>query len=119
MPEKYVLSLGVIAMKPVESQIHSKLTARFRPIHLDVANESAMLIVPPSFESHFMVVLVTSDLEDMRQVHRYQAIYATLAEELSTGVHALALHTYSPAEWQSTQSVPASPQCLGGGKHNA
>ena len=119
MPEKFVLSLGVIAMKPVESQIHSKLTARFRPIHLDVANESHMHSVPPGSESHFKVVLVTSDFEGLRQVQRHQAIYATLAEELSTGVHALALHTYSPAEWQSTQSVPASPQCLGGGKHNA
>ena len=100
-------------MKPVESQIHSKLTARFRPLHLDVTNESHMHSVPPGSESHFKVVLVTSDFEGLRQVQRHQAIYATLAEELSAGVHALALHTYSPEEWQSVQTVPASPQCLG------
>lgn len=103
-------------MKPVESQIHSKLIARFRPMHLEVINESHNHSVPPGSESHFKVVLVTGDFEGKRQVQRHQAIYATLAEELSADIHALALHTYSPEEWQANQAVPASPQCLGGGK---
>lgn len=103
-------------MKPVESSIYSKLTASFAPVHLQVINESHMHSVPPGSESHFKVVLCSAAFANKRQVQRHQAVYACLAEELQQGVHALALHTYSPEEWASAQ-VPESPQCLGGSKH--
>ncbi len=105
-------------MKPVESQIQTKLSAALAPIHLEVTNESHKHNVPPGSESHFKVVLVSADFVGKRQVQRHQAIYATLAEELAGGVHALALHTYSPEEWLADQAVPESPQCLGGSKHS-
>src|SRR5690606_9307038 len=103
-------------MKPVEAKIHAKLTAAFAPLHIEVANESHMHSVPPGSESHFKVTLVAAQFTNQRQVQRHQAVYAALADELQTGVHALALHTHSPEEWQASQSVPDSPQCLGGGK---
>lgn len=105
-------------MKPVESQIQTKLSAAFAPIHLEVTNESHKHNVPPGSESHFKVVLVSAEFVGKRQVQRHQAIYATLAAELADGVHALALHTYSPEEWLADQAVPESPQCLGGSKHS-
>jgi BolA protein len=38
-----------------------------------------------------------------------------LAEELAGDVHALALHTYTPEEWQARfGDAPMSPPCLGG-----
>lgn len=114
----FVSHVGVPAMKPVEDQIRTKLNTAFKPVHLEVANESHMHSVPPNSETHFKVVLVSADFVSKRQVQRHQAIYATLAEELSGGVHALALHTFSPEEWLANQAVPASPQCLGGSKHS-
>jgi len=34
---------------------------------------------------------------------------------LSSGIHALALHLYSPAEWEKQQgNIPVSPDCQGG-----
>lgn len=105
-------------MKPVENRILSKLTAQFEPTHLEVLNESHMHSVPPGSETHFKVVLSTAAFEGKRQVQRHQAIYACLADELQSGVHALALHTFSPDEWRASQTVPASPQCLGGSKHD-
>lgn len=104
-------------MKPRETALRQKLLASFDPLYLEVHNESHMHSVPPGSESHFKLVLVSQAFEGKRQVQRHQAVYACLAEELQQGVHALALHTYSPAEWQQVQQVPASPQCLGGGKH--
>ena len=104
-------------MKPVETAIRTKLSAAFAPAHLQVDNESHMHSVPPGSESHFKVVLVAAAFAGKRQVQRHQAVYACLAEELQQGVHALALHTYSPEEWQQAQ-VPDSPQCLGGSKHD-
>lgn len=105
-------------MKPVESRILSKLTAQFQPMHLEVINESHMHSVPPGSETHFKVLLTTAVFAGKRQVQRHQAVYACLAEELQNGVHALALHTFSPEEWLANKAVPASPQCLGGSKHD-
>lgn len=105
-------------MNPVARLIQSKLSAEFQPEHLEVINESYMHSVPPGSETHFKVVLASSLFIGKRQVQRHQAIYACLADELKSGVHALALHTFSPDEWQATGQVPASPQCLGGSKHN-
>lgn len=102
----------------MQQQIQQKLRT-FDPVHLEVINESNMHSVPPGSETHFKVVLVSSQLDGKRQVARHQMVYRTLANELASGVHALALHTYTPAEWRvQTQSVPASPQCMGGGKHD-
>ncbi|HCS64949.1 MAG TPA: BolA family transcriptional regulator [Cellvibrio sp.] len=105
-------------MNPVESSIHTKLGAGFRPVHLEIINESYMHSVPPGSETHFKVVLASAQFAGKRQVQRHQAIYACLAEELQAGVHALALHTFSPEEWLASRQVPASPQCLGGSKHD-
>ncbi len=105
-------------MKIVENHIVVKLSESFNPAHLEVLNESYMHSVPPGSETHFKVILVADTFAGKRQVQRHQAIYACLADELKNGVHALALHTFSPEEWQATRTVPDSPQCLGGSKHN-
>ena len=103
-------------MKPVESRIVDELTRALTPVHLEVVNESHMHSVPPDSETHFKVTLVSPAFESLRQVQRHQAVYQALAAELAGPVHALALHTFSPSEWALTGAVPASPNCLGGGK---
>lgn len=107
-------------MNSTERQINSRLNHAFQPIFLEVINESYMHAVPPGSETHFKVTLVSPQFEGKRQVQRHQAIYACLDDLLKTGIHALALHTFSPGEWEPTARVPESPQCLGGGKqpHN-
>jgi len=53
----------------------------------------------------------------LRKVARHQQVYAALAAQLAGPVHALALHTYTAAEWQARQeAAPESPDCLGGSK---
>ena len=103
-------------MNPIENSIITKLTSTFEPMHIQVLNESYMHSVPVGSETHFKVILAANNFVGKRQVQRHQAIYACLAEELKSGVHALALHTFSPDEWLSSGIVPASPQCLGGSK---
>jgi len=101
-------------MKPVEASINAKLAAVFAPEYIAVTNESHMHSVPRNSETHFKVVLVSAQFEARRQVQRHQLVYAALANELQSGVHALALHTFSPQEWRDAEVVPVSPQCLGG-----
>ena len=105
-------------MNPIENRIVLKLSETFAPTHLEVLNESYMHSVPAGSETHFKVIVAADSFIGKRQVQRHQAIYACLADELKTGVHALALHTFSPDEWAATAAVPASPNCMGGSKHD-
>ncbi|SDU12037.1 BolA family protein [Halopseudomonas salegens] len=85
------------------------------PAHLELTNESHMHNVPPGSESHFKAVVVSDAFGDLTRVRRHQAVYAALGE-LMQRIHALALHTYTPEEWQARTAAPDSPQCLGGSK---
>ncbi len=108
------------AERPIETAIRSKLRAAFQPMELRVVNESHMHSVPPNSETHFKVTLVSDGFEGVRKVARHQKVYAALAAELAGPVHALALHTYTPEEWQQRQeSAPDSPDCLGGSKRES
>ncbi len=101
----------------VQQEIEQRLGNLLSPEFLEVANESHMHSVPPNSETHFRVVVVSGQFEGKRKVARHQQVYAALQEQLDGPVHALALHTYTPAEWQERQqSAPASPDCLGGSK---
>lgn len=101
----------------IQQEIERQLTDTFKPLHLEVENESHQHSVPANSETHFRVVVVSDAFESCRPVARHQKIYASLGEQLAGPVHALALHTYTPAEWrQRQQEVPESPQCLGGSK---
>lgn len=84
---------------------------------MDLTNESHMHNVPANSETHFKLVLVSEDFAGRRPVQRHQAVYKVLEAEMQNGVHALALHLYTPEEWAQKAGAPDSPQCLGGGKH--
>ena len=101
----------------VQQDIELQLAQDFVPEFLDVANESHQHSVPANSETHFKVVLVSQRFEGLRKVARHQQVYAALAAQLAGPVHALALHTYTIAEWQARQeAAPESPECHGGSK---
>lgn len=101
----------------VQQEIEQRLQDGFSPVFLDVVNESHMHSVPPNSETHFRVVLVSVNFIDSSRVARHQQVYAALAPQMEGPVHALALHTYSPEEWQQREEqAQASPECLGGSK---
>lgn len=101
----------------IQQTIEAKLTAHFKPIHLEVFNESAMHNVPQGSESHFKVVLASDMFEGERLIKRHRQVNAILKVELAEHIHALALHTYTAGEWQKMQGdAPASPNCMGGSK---
>lgn len=97
--------------------IENKLRSGLDPRHLEVVNESDQHNVPPGSESHFKVTVVSDRFEGKNLVARHREIYRLLADELKTGVHALALHTLTPPEWDKTKGSTDSPPCLGGSKH--
>jgi BolA protein len=101
---------------PVQDSIEDKLQQDLSVKYLSIENESHRHSGPAT-ESHFKVTVVADDFAGLSAVQRHRRIYALLAEELAGGVHALALHLYTPEEWQARQQqAPRSPDCRGGGK---
>ena len=96
--------------RPME--IQQKLQAAFSPVHLEVINESDNHNVPKGSESHFKVVLVAPEFDGLKLLERHRLVNETLAEQLAGGVHALAVHTYTEAEWaERFGDTPMSPPC--------
>jgi len=99
---------------PMQQMIFTELKAAFDPSYLTVENESHRHNVPPGSESHFKVTIATTAFEGRRLIQRHQAVNRALKEVLAL-IHALALHTYTPVEWQGRgEAAPQSPNCLGG-----
>lgn len=88
-----------------------RLQEAFAPAHLEVINESHNHRGPADAETHFKCVIVSNSFIGKRSVQRHQSVYALVGDEMQKGLHALALHTYSPEEWAETQQAPASPAC--------
>jgi BolA family transcriptional regulator, general stress-responsive regulator len=100
----------------VQQQIEQKLTQAFQPEYLQVLNESHNHNVPAGSESHFKVVIVAQQFTGKRLLQCHRAVNDVLAQELANDIHALAIHTYSPEQWQKQHGqAPLSPKCMGGG----
>ena len=100
----------------VQEIIESKLQTALAPQFLAVENESHRHSGPRT-ESHFKVTAVSNNFADQLLIKRHQQVYSLLQTEMANGVHALALHLYTPAEWEARQQQsPDSPDCRGGSK---
>ncbi|MDX1811352.1 MAG: BolA/IbaG family iron-sulfur metabolism protein [Gammaproteobacteria bacterium] len=101
----------------IQEVLESRLLEQFSPQFLDVINESHMHNVPKGSESHFKLVIVSDDFAGKSLVMRHKAVYQLLNDQLEGGVHALALHTYTPEEYEKRHGqIPDSPLCRGGNK---
>jgi len=82
--------------------IQRKLTVSFAPESLEIEDESARHAghagSRPGGETHFRVRIVSTAFEGVTRVERQRRVYAALAEELKSRVHALSLTTLTPAE---------------------
>jgi BolA protein len=82
--------------------IREKLAAAFAPDTLDVVDESAKHEghsgSRPGGETHFHVRIVSKAFEGVSRVERQRRVYAALADELKSRIHALSLTTLTPAE---------------------
>jgi BolA protein len=84
--------------------IQRKLSAAFAPLQLEVVDDSARheghAGHRPGGETHFSVRIVSPAFEGLSRVERQRRVYAALADEMKTQIHALALTTLAPAEAQ-------------------
>jgi len=101
----------------IQTTIEQKLASEFDTRYLQVENESHMHNVAPGSESHFKVTIVSDSFREQMLIKRHRMVNKVLQQEMQQ-IHALALHTMTPEEWQERAgSVADSPQCRGGGKN--
>ena len=99
-------------------QITDKLSS-LNPSHLELINESMQHAgYFEGKESHFKLTLVSPVFDGKRLVARHQKVFEAVQPLLTANggtVHALAIHAYTPDEWQTMQTQnqpsPASPLC--------
>lgn len=98
----------------LKTAIEDKLRNAFEPAVLEVENESHLHKVKEGAETHFKVVVVSSAFEGKSSVARHQMVYKALSAEMTPGkVHALAITSRTPAEWEASPLANESPLCAG------
>jgi len=82
--------------------IRRKLSAAFAPSELTVADDSARHEGHAGHrhggETHFSVRIVSPAFEGLSRMERQRRVYAALADEMKSRIHALALTTLAPGE---------------------
>jgi BolA family transcriptional regulator, general stress-responsive regulator len=91
-----------------------KLLQGFKPTHLNVENESHMHKSGKGAETHFKITIVSESFTGKSLVTRHRTLYQHLSKEMADGVHALALHCFTPKEWKEKGHTESSPVCAGG-----
>jgi BolA protein len=89
-------------MGAILEAIHTKLTATFQPVRLEVEDDSARhrghAGAPEGGESHFNVLIEAEAFRGAAKVMRQRMVYKALAEELAGPVHALSVKALAPGE---------------------
>lgn len=56
--------------------------------------------------SHFRVIVVSPDFAGKLMLKQHRMVYDILADEMKASIHALALKTYTPEQWESEAYQP-------------
>jgi BolA protein len=95
-----------------KDRIEQNLADALELIHLEVLDESGNHSVPQGAQSHFKVVAVAESFAQQSRIARHRQINELLQAEFTDGMHALAVHAYSPQEWTARfGNAPLSPPC--------
>lgn len=90
------------ACMAVQSILEAKLKLAFRPLALDVRDESSQHEghsgARPGGETHFRIYIVANAFEGKSRLEMHRMINTVLADELAGPVHALAIHASASGE---------------------
>ena len=97
-----------------ELRIKEKLTNEFKPLYLEVVNESYKHAVPKDSETHFKIVIVSNDFKGQTIVSIHRKIYSMFNDEMGekkdNKLHALSIITKSEDEWKD--KTLNTPDCV-------
>ncbi|MEM9567684.1 MAG: BolA family protein [Cyanobacteria bacterium P01_E01_bin.34] len=82
-------------VRKIEAQLEATVPAIADESHLHVGHAGA------GEGSHFRVVVVSSKFAGLSMVKQHRLVYEVLADEMQSGIHALALQTFTPEQWSN------------------
>ena len=56
-------------------------------------------------DDHFEAVVISRRFEGKTMVEQHRLVYGTLGDRMGREIHALALHTHTPAEWEKKPRI--------------
>ncbi|MEO0355959.1 MAG: BolA family protein [Cyanobacteria bacterium P01_A01_bin.3] len=86
------ITTETIARK-IETQLEATVPAIADESHLHAGHVGARE------GSHFRVVVVSPKFARLSMVKQHRLVYEVLADEMQSGIHALALQTFTPEQW--------------------
>ena len=86
------------------SRIEASLREKLEAVHCEVTDESHLHAGHPGAASgggHFRALIVSPRFEGLSRVSAQRLVYQALADEMQGDIHALAMTTLSPAQWEA------------------
>ncbi len=93
--------MGATTPNPA-AQIEQVLRQRFEPVHLAVRDDSRAHAGHHSAggKGHFHVIVVSTTFEGLRPLQRHRLVNDALSPLFDTIIHALAIETLTPLEFE-------------------
>ena len=85
------------------NHIEARLRAELAASHVEVEDESHLHAGHAGAASgggHFRATIVSERFAGLSRVARQRLVYDALAAEMRTEIHALAMRTFTPQEWE-------------------
>ncbi len=90
-------------------RLRETIRQRLEATHVEVVDESHLHAGHPGAASgggHFRAVIVSPRFEGLGRVAAQRVVYEALAEEMRGEIHALAMKTFTPEQWQAASGDP-------------
>jgi len=58
----------------------------------------------PAGSGHYDAIIVAESFAGKTMMQQHRMVYAALADQMQTTIHALALKTYTPEQWQQLKN---------------
>jgi BolA protein len=95
---------------PIENKIINTLNDCMDIFSLKILNESFMHNVPEDAESHFKIVIVSNDFNDLSHIQRHKLVYNYL-DTVMNDIHALSIQSFNEDEFKLNPVILDSPEC--------
>ena len=93
-----------------ENRIINTLNKCMNLTSLKILNESFMHNVPVDAESHFKIIIVSNDFNDLSQIQRHKLVYKHLGT-IMDDIHALSIQPFNEEEFKLNPPIMDSPEC--------
>ena len=108
---------NIRTMTSVTATLQETLQTALQPTHLEIRNESYKHKGPKDAESHFQVIVVSEQFDNLSLIKRHRLVNQACQSLLDGPIHALSIVAKTPDQWQAMegQEIPGTPNCRGGG----